>query len=292
MPKHISEYLPELEEELASRTERPELSLEMTPALNQIIWGIKKRKLTLIGSRTSHGKSAWALQIAHDLARQGKAVWLLSLEMTVVEILERMFCHTNEIDNEQIMKGHFDRYRSQFDGYKNYCEKLNLVVTDCIGKNWKEVDKIVEGLHNKPEVVIVDYIQNIRGASSNQKTNIDDYILHFREMAIRQNFAGIICSQINRAGQDEKDKQPLLHNLKGSGTLEECPDVIWLLHWERKYDSNFSENEYRINIAKNRGGRTGHVKMLYQPEYYLFKDHTEMEAKRLEAKQETETYGK
>ena len=93
MPKHISDYLDELEQELAGRGEVPELSLNMTPDLNVKTWGIKKRKLTLIASRTSQGKSAWALQIAHDLSRQGHAVWLLSLEMTISEILERLFCH-------------------------------------------------------------------------------------------------------------------------------------------------------------------------------------------------------
>jgi replicative DNA helicase len=283
MPRHITSHLAELEQELASRGEVPELSLNMTPNLNKQVWGIKKRKLTLIASRTSQGKSAWSLQIAHDLSRQGHAVWLLSLEMTITETLERLFCHTHEVNNEDIMMGKFQKHKHRFEMYKEYCNSLNLIVTDCIGKTWEQIDNIVEGLATKPEVVIVDYIQNIKGSSQSQRANIDEYILHFREMAIRRNFAGIICSQINRAGQELDDKQPQLHQLKGSGALEEMPDCIWLLHWSHKYNQGISENEYQIYIAKNRGGRTGYVKMLYIPRHFLFKDHSEMELKRQEA---------
>jgi len=286
LPKHITAYLDELEEELSIRKNRPELALNMTPDLNAKIWGVKKRKLTLIASRTSHGKSVWALQIAYDLARQSHAVWLLSLEMTVVEIMERMFCMVKEIDNEVLMKGGFDRHRVEFQEFRVYCEKLNLVITDCIGKTWKEIDDIVVKLSSKPDCVIVDYIQNIRGQGRNQKENIDDYLIHFREMAIRRNFAGVICSQINRAGQEEKDKKPHLHHLKGSGNLEETPDIIWLLYWWWKYDTSKSQYDYEIHIAKNRGGRTGFIRMIYIAKYFLFKDHSEMELKRLEATDE------
>lgn len=280
---HISNYLPSLEDILTSRGTIPELSLNMTPELNSKIWGIKKRQLTVIGARTSQGKSAIALQIAHDLSRQGHAVLFLSLEMTTSGIMERLFCHTREVDNELVERNPLSRYRSQFEQFKTYCDGLNLVVNDCIGKKWDEIDSMLTELHTKPAVIIVDYIQTIAQISGSKKEVIDEYIRHFRELAVRKDFAAIICSQVNRTSQETNDKKPALHQLKSSGFLEEHPDVVMLLHWPHKYDANKPKNEYHLEVAKNRNGRTGYVKLLYSPQHYLFKDWSEMEAKRMEA---------
>jgi len=79
------------------------------PLLNKKLWGIHKQKLTVIAGRTSQGKSIAAINIAWDLATQGKKVYFISLEMSVHQILERIFCIEHNIDNFELLTGKLKR---------------------------------------------------------------------------------------------------------------------------------------------------------------------------------------
>lgn len=287
--KHISGHLTELEKNLKSRGKTPELSLASLPEVNKKIWGIHKRKLTLIGARTSQGKSAFALQIAHDLAIQGHPVLFLSLEMVVEDMIERLFCNVREINNYDLLSGNFEKYINDYVEFAQHCESVNLSITDFIGKTWQEIDTFLNKLSIKPAVIILDYIQTIAGFSTTRsKEMMDEYIRRFREMAIRHNFAGIICSQINRTYAEEENKEPQLHQLKGSGFLEEHSDVILLLHWAHKYDESKPKEEYKLIVAKNRNGRTGYFKLRYIPEFYKFFDWEDISSRVMVEKQQVE----
>lgn len=270
--KHISGHLLELEENLKLRNKVPALSLQSLPVFNKKIWGIHKKKLTLIGARTSQGKSAFALQIAYDLASQGHPVLFLSLEMVVEDLLERLFCNVKEIDNYDLLTGNFEKYLNEFIDFCEHCKKINLSITDFLGRSWRDVDNFISTLSIKPEVIIVDYVQTIAGLSYNPKEVMDDYIRNFRLMAIRNNFAGIVCSQINRTFADTEEKEPQLHQLKGTGFLEEHSDIILLLHWAFKYDENKNREEIKLIVAKNRSGRTGYHTLKFIPQFGKFKD--------------------
>ena len=127
----------------------------------------------------------------------------------------------------------------------------------------------------KPKVIVLDFIQAIPESSTESKRFIDEYIRAFREMAVTQEFAGVIISQINRSNPDAKNKQPQLHQLKGSGFLEEHADLVLLLDWKHKSVGTGDKEEFVVNVAKNRNGRTGYVKLRYTPQYYRFEDWKE-----------------
>jgi len=272
-PKILDFYLPEVEQILRDRGKEPELPLKRLSSINKKIWGIHKKKLTIVGARTSNCKSAFVINIAFDLALDNHSVLFLSLEMPIHDIIERMFCMHKKVDNIELLHGNIDKYKEQ---WKTFCEKIKnapLVITDMIGKNWKEIDDVVAKVNPKPEVIIVDHLQEARGAyTQTQKNVIDEYLKNLRTMAIKYNFAAIVCSQINRASQDSDDKSPQLHQLKSSGYVEEGADIVFLLHWPYHYNDNVKINDFKINIAKNRNGRTGFLNINYCPEYYLFED--------------------
>jgi len=242
--------------------------------LSYKLWGIHKQKMCLIAARTSNGKSVFAINIAYDLAKQGHKVMFLSLEMPNEKILERMLCLDQKIDNYELLKNGYNNskeIREKFDRFNNSKIKNNLIISDCIGKDWSFIEHIFTKLTTKPDVIILDHINEIRGSYS-QKQAIDEYLSKIRESCIRNNFAAIICAQVNRVAPAEKDKEPSLHHLKGSGTLEEIADQVILLHWDWHYNNEKNKNEILINIAKNRDGITGRMKMSFKPEYYLITD--------------------
>lgn len=273
--KLVSDYIPEVREMLGTRMAEPELSILSMPKLNNKIWGIKRKKMTLIGARTSQGKSSMALHIGWDLAKQGHEVLFLSLEMCAEDLIERLFCNEYKIDNEHLLKGRFLEFKDKFLEFEKMVETVPFGISDCLGKDWADIDKQVSSMSTKPKVIIVDYVQAIKGQGTMQKGAIDDYIIHFREMAVKHNFAGIICSQINRTSQETENKEPQLHQLKGTGVLEEHSDVVILLHWEHKYKETADPNKYKLIVEKNRNGRTGWIEIKFFPQYYRYEDYEE-----------------
>lgn len=264
-----------LVKELEERPREPELAITSMPQLNRKIWGLRRGRLTIMAARTSHGKSALSLQVAKDLALSGKRVLYLSHEMTVEEMSERLFCSMEEVDNQVLLEGGFKTVAHKYAAWCGKIQNTNLVLSDQVGKTWKEIDDLLEDMNPRPDVVFLDYIQAIKGAGTMDVGVLDEYIKNFRTMAKRYNYAGVLVSQINRSGQTVKgDKSPEIHQLKGTGFLEEHADVIVLLFWPHLVDSSKPAAEYWVHVAKNRSGRTGHIRLSYEGKYYLFKDRS------------------
>jgi replicative DNA helicase len=213
------------------------------------------------------GKTAFAMQTMIDLVSIGASVIYLGFEMQPEEMMERMFCNRYRVNNLDLMRGGIDQYEKELEDFKRWQEKLHVIFTDDFAKDWRELDTFLQALPKKPDVVVLDFIQAIGHQESHDKRFIDDYIRAFKMMTLRNNFAGIVVSQINRTAPDAKNKEPQLHQLKGSGFLEEHADMVTLLDWKDKNDLQFV-----INVAKNRSGPTGYFKALYHPQYYRFEE--------------------
>ena len=238
--------------------------------------------MTVIGARTSQGKSSFALQIAADLANQGKLVWFLSLEMDVEALVERLFCHVSQVDNYAVLSGKFksdEDLRNRWRKFKEEIGSRKLLITCDIGKSWEEITKLLEIVgENKPDVVVINYVQSISMARGDSREVINEYLRNFRNMAIGGDFAGVLCSQINRGAEDHKLHKPSMSQLKESGFLEESADVVMLLHWDGYDDATarkLDESTFSVIVAKNRNGRTGTHPLIYTPKFYRFEETPE-----------------
>lgn len=271
--KRLEHYFPVLKAILKSRGNEPEMPISSLSDLNNMIWGLPKGKLTVVAARTSVGKSAFSLQMAYDLALHGKRVLFLSLEMTVEDLLERLFCYENRINNRHLTRGQFGAYEQKYDSFCQDLGRLKLAFTDCIGKHWSEVEEILTALDPKPDAVFIDHINAIRVDGANAKRVIDDYLLNLVRITKHNNISMIICCQINRDNQKDDDKTPQLHELKGSGNLEEMADRVIMLHWPHRYQrqgENIPKNKYIVIVGKNRSGPTGYINVHFEPEFGIF----------------------
>lgn len=269
-------HLTSLGDLLKNRKNKPEIQLTTLPELNYKMWGIAPRELMCVAARTSMGKSSLALQIALDVASQKIPVLYLSLEMTVLSMLERMFCNRENVPGVEILRGNFFKYKPQWDNFCQHINNIPLILTEGQGKNWKQIDTLISKITPMPKVIILDYIQCVAGAGFEKREVIDEYIRHLREMAIENNFAAIIVSQINREGAQVEDAEPAIHQLKGSGYIEELCDKIVLCHWPWWNNKKHDKNMYRFILAKNRTGMTGTINLRYIPEYFKFEDAIEV----------------
>jgi replicative DNA helicase len=284
--KYLRHSLAEVKQFLFSRNKTADLPLKLLPVFSEFIWGLPRKSLIIIAGRTSEGKSAMAAQFAYDLAVQGKTVLFLSLETTMEKMGARIFCLHNRYNNTRAFRGGVIEQPYEWDRFEREMKEIPLIINDMLGKSWEDIDNVIRECQLKPDVVIVDYIQTIADRDGKNKLDtINEYIRRFREMAIRHDFAGILCSQINRSQADEKDHQPQLHQLKGSGFLEEHADMVLLLSWPFKYikqvEGKMLTDEQRhkfvVYVAKNKDGQTGYKKLKFTPEFYLFEDWNENE---------------
>lgn len=273
-------YYEEFREEVMTRGENPKLPLQTLPKLNRKLWGLKPG-MTVIGARTSIGKTSFALQLAYDLASQGIPTLFLSLEMTVGELVERLFCNIYKVDNYTLQIGGAAKspeIQQQLQDFQAHLATMPLLITEGIGFTFEQVNEIIEQQPSL-QVVFVDYIQTIRQVG-NEREMMNEYLRRFREICLRRGIAGVVCSQVNRVAMLEKTKkepdEPGLEHLKGSGTIEEGADLVILLHWPWLYKKDKTDiskrNIYSVRIAKNRKGRTGKHEVNFYPEFYRFED--------------------
>lgn len=272
----LSSYRKQIKKNLSARGNAPELPILSIPELNDKLWGFQRGKFYIIAARPSIGKSAFSLQIAYDQALQGKRVLFLSLEMTIEDMVERLFCHACNVNNTEVLRGGFSKYEQAFEDFYNKLESLQFVLSDCIGKETEEIEAMIAKMSIKPDVIVVDHLNAIKSSGFNTKLDIDAYVDYLRTMTKKNNLVTILCCQINRIGQDDKDKTPKLHDLKGSGNLEEAADIVILLHWPFKYktakDTKIRRSDFMAIVGKNRNGPTGYIKLSVNPETYTYKD--------------------
>ena len=259
--------LDDLKEILEARKQEPEMPLLSLPKLSSKIWGLHRKRLYVVGARTGLGKSAFTAQLALDIALQGKKVVFLSLEATTHEILERLFCNQYKIDSFDLIRGRFCDYRDRWEKFIKKVHDLDFILSDNIGSTLKQINEVINHKIGKPDVLIIDYIQMIRGQGRSFNEDIAEFLKHLRLIAIREDIAVICVSQINREGEGEL---PTLAQLKGSGVIEEHADCVFLLHATKEDDG--SVKKYYFYVAKNRNGMTGKVDMEFVGKHFLFQD--------------------
>ena len=263
--------LPILGDYLKRLADGVEIQVNYLPELNRILCGFERKKLVIIGSRPSEGKSTFALQMAYELAIKFKVLYL-SLEMTREEAMLRLLCYQQKIPNTDIYSGKYYDYANVLDKFKKDTDR-QLIISEEIGRTWEEIEQIFECLNDDPpDIIFLDYIQCIQTKGKKLEA-IEDYIKRFRAMAIERNFCLFICSQINRQNISET-KEPTMEGLKNTGFLEEHADKVILLYYPCKRSHNIEIGKYKVIIAKNKNGMTGYFDCKISPEIYRIWEET------------------
>ena len=155
--------------------------------------------------------------------------------------------------------------------FQQQANQTRLVLSDMIGRTAQDMEAIEKAFDKHPDVFIIDHLNEI-SSEKDKLSSIEKYLGTVREMAIRRNVALVICCQVNRAARMDDEKKPQLHQLKGSGCIEERADNVILLHYPYLYDERKSKNELEIIVAKNRYGATGYGNVHLAPQFSRISD--------------------
>lgn len=266
----------ELAQSIKERKGSPDLPTGI-PSLDELTWGVHKSEVQIIAARTSVGKTSMALQWAIHLSLQKKNVLFISLEMTNDQVMERALCSHCGISGWDLRRGiipsDFDEKVSQF---KKVTDHLDLFLVDDMGASFAHVRSIFNSMNQqqtKPDVIFIDYINLISSEEGqDERVAIKNYLGELQEFAKVYGVAVVVVAQINRGAEQKKNSKPSLHDLKGSGALEEVPSTICILHWQRNDLDPEASGEFQVIVAKARHGPQGVVNLKFNAEHYRFED--------------------
>jgi replicative DNA helicase len=113
-------------------------------------------------------------------------------------------------------------------------------------------------------IVFIDYMQLVTpGYGDSRQVQVADISRGLKAMARELNVPVVACCQLNRGVEERIGHEPRLCDLRESGAIEQDADVVCLLHRPDHYDAKAEPNVAEINVAKQRNGRVGRLKLVY-----------------------------
>ena len=230
--------------------------------LDYITNGLQRSDLIILAARPGVGKTAFALNIATNIAQRdaNKNILIFSLEMASGQLVRRMLCSLTGIDNGDISKSNLEM--NEFVKLNNarqtlwkshiYVDQTTLQTPgDILAKCRRFM------IENKCEIdlVIIDYLQLMTypGKESRQQ-EVAEISRNMKLLAKEINAPVIVLSQLSR-NAEMKNEKPQLHDLRDSGSIEQDADIVSFLYKEKGQDPN--ETLVELIVAKFRNGQTG-----------------------------------
>lgn len=278
LTKTLSEYFAEAKKIIKEARERgkPEFPTGLS-WLDTMTGGMKRGEIWIVSGKTGAGKTSLALQMARSFADNPEhTILFLSLEMRGFELCLRMFCEMNGFNYFDLLNGHIELPEAVDKTFQDYIQNIDFEVVEA-GYNFEEVEKILKLYYEtkNPDIVFLDFIQLVEWRKyGDERVALMEYIRKIKELANKTNMGFVIVSQIRRlpSGADY-NRPPDLYDLKGSGSLEQTANKVILIHKKTTVEKVGEANvEYYLNLAKNREGRIGQARVVFEGEFYRFKD--------------------
>ncbi len=263
--------------------------------LDTLTGGMHDAELIILAARPSMGKTALATNIADFAAvESGVTTLFVSLEMSRLELAQRMLCSRGRIDGRKFRSGFLSGDdRKKLVEVSGKLSKAPLFIDDTPGRTVTEIAACARRLKRKSNLglIVIDYLQliepdNPRDQRQEQVARIARQLKHLaRKLGVP-----VLClAQLNRQAELSKENRPKLSHLRESGAIEQDADVVMFVHRE-EYGLTREEAQERdlvgkadLIVAKQRNGPTGDIKLRWCQEYTRFESltahpHDEFEA--------------
>lgn len=242
-------------------------------ALDKLLVGMGKGDLILVGARPGMGKTSFAMNIATQVARKsGKAIAVFSLEMSALQLVGRMLSSEARIDSYKMRTGDLspDEYSSLANS-ATALSKTQILIDDTSDITVSRMKAKLRRVKNLG-LIVIDYLQLMQSDRKidNRVLEVADISRNLKIMAKEFGVPIITCAQLSRGPESRKPPKPMLSDLRDSGAIEQDADVVIFLYREEYYEKENADNIAEINVAKNRHGSTGIVKLGWEGCYTRF----------------------
>ena len=242
--------------------------------------GLQPSDLIIVAGRPSMGKTALALNVGYNAAKNTKkGVAVFSLEMSKQQLGIRLLGFESRIDATRLRTGRLKKHEWQelIDSADRLSE-IPIFIDDSSAISVLEMKAKCRRLKKKGELglVIVDYMQLIHGRSSAESRQLEmsEISRALKGLAKDLDIPVVALSQLNRKVEDRPNKRPQLADLRESGAIEQDADVIVFIYRDEVYNPQSEENQNtaEIIIGKQRNGPTGLFKLTFLKELTRFEN--------------------
>ena len=254
-------------------------------ALDKMTAGLQKEELIILAARPAVGKTAFALNIAQNVATKAdQVVAIFSLEMGAESLVNRMLCAEGNID-----AGHLRTGQLSEDEWSNLIMAMGtlgqskIFIEDTPGIRIAEIRAKSRRLlqeQGKLGLIVIDYLQLIEGNNrESRQQEVSDISRQLKKLAKELKVPVIALSQLSRGVEQRQDKRPVLSDIRESGSIEQDADIVAFLYRDDYYEREGGEeperdeqenNVVEVIIEKNRSGARGTVKLLFKKEFNKF----------------------
>ena len=248
--------------------------------LDKKINGLNKSDLLLVAARPAMGKSAFALNLALNVAKKyNKTVAIFNLEMSREQLAMRLLAIESFVDGQKMATGKLtDEEWSKLSMASVALSQTDIRIDDNPSITVAEMNAKCRRVENLG-MVVIDYLQLMNGSGygkggGDSRVNVvSDISRSLKIMAKELNVPVICLSQLSRGPESRTDKRPMLSDLRESGAIEQDADEVLFLYRDEYYNENTEDKGVaECIVSKNRHGEVGTVKLQWIPQYQTFTD--------------------
>jgi replicative DNA helicase len=250
--------------------------------LDNTLGGLQKSDLIILAARPSVGKTAFAVNLAYNVAKQKIPVGLFSMEMSIDQVVDRFIALASGVSLWELRTGKLARDGDELLRVTMACDELKtlpIYIDDSPSPNILQMRAMARRLQAEHGLglLIVDYLQ-LMSARRNYESpvqQVTEISRGLKGLAKELNIPIIALSQLSRAIEQREGHKPKLSDLRDSGSIEQDADLVMFIHREDKTKSRdqldpAKENLAEIIIAKHRNGPTGEIKFRIDPSSLRF----------------------
>ncbi|WP_391206000.1 replicative DNA helicase [Psychrobacillus sp. L4] len=246
--------------------------------LDRITAGFQRNDLIIVAARPSVGKTAFALNVAQNVAtKTDENVAIFSLEMGAEQLVMRMLCAEGNIDAQVLRTGALttEDWR-KLTMAMGSLSNAGIFIDDTPGIRVNEIRSKCRRLQQEYGLgmILIDYLQLIQGSGgsqANRQQEVSEISRSLKGLARELKVPVIALSQLSRGVEQRQDKRPMMSDLRESGSIEQDADIVSFLYREDYYDKETeNQNMIEIIIAKQRNGPTGTVTLAFVKEFNKF----------------------
>ncbi len=250
-------------------------------SMDRKIYGFEKGQLNVIAARPSLGKTALALNMMWQMAIKGYTTSFFSLETTGDLVVQRLASAISKVELTEIKRSNnlgiekTDKIMNALDLIK----KSGLNIFDESNLTPQRVREQAMKQSDKPQIIFIDYLQLMKSdiPTNDRRVEVETISRDLKNIANETGSVIVLLSQLNRGVESRNDKRPMMSDLKESGGIEADANMIMMLYREDYYDREAvdvlsGKSEVEVNIAKNKDGETGVIKLDFYKKIQRFFD--------------------
>ena len=248
--------------------------------------GLHEGELIIIAARPGMGKTAFALNIATYAAQNtNKAVAIFNLEMPAEQLVNRMRSAVGQVDSYKIQTGKLNHEDwKRINEANSQLSGTNIQIVDDASITASEIKAKCRSLANKDEglgLVIIDYLQLVTSGGrrpESRQQEVSEISRSLKTMAMELKVPVIALAQLSRNAEKRENNQPMLADLRESGSIEQDADMVLFINRNDYYKAKEQLDKQKnvladIIIAKHRKGSTGKFQLLFELNMSNFRNY-------------------